>query len=63
MLERLNLCLCNDMTTSGLTQLLASCSKILELNLGWTNLCHTDPSQVDLIFFDSLCVSDAMQVK
>ncbi|CAK8676193.1 unnamed protein product [Clavelina lepadiformis] len=45
-LQRLNLCLCHEMTTSGVIQLLTACTKILELNLGWTNLCQFDPGQV-----------------
>nr|CAB3266091.1 S-phase kinase-associated protein 2 [Phallusia mammillata] len=42
MLEKINLCLCHELTVSGMVQVLQSCHNLVELNIAWTNLTHTN---------------------
>ncbi|XP_002124418.2 S-phase kinase-associated protein 2 [Ciona intestinalis] len=46
LLQKLNLCLCKGMTESGMIHLLETCSQLRHLNMAWTNLCQSDPTQI-----------------
>uniref|UniRef100_H2YCL0 F-box domain-containing protein n=1 Tax=Ciona savignyi TaxID=51511 RepID=H2YCL0_CIOSA len=46
LLQRLNLCLCKGLTENGIVSLLEHCKHLRHLNLAWTNLCKSDPTQI-----------------